>query len=112
MCQSRPPGGRDQERGGGPCEGSFRSTVTTTETALVRGAVGAGWRQSAPTGAEAPKDATFLALVSVRLGPDKREVDGSNPSGPTAQKAPHDGASVHLGARLRTGRGGSWIQGR
>ncbi len=75
-----------------------RSTVTTTVTALVRGGVGAGWRQLAPTGAEAPKDATFLALVSARLGPDKREVDGSNPSGPIPKEALHDGAFVRLGA--------------
>ncbi len=90
--------GRDQERGGGRCEGSFRFTVTTTVTARVRGAVGAGWRQSAPTGAEPPNDATFLALVSVWLGPDKREVDGSNPSGPIPKEAPHHGALVHLRA--------------
>ncbi len=42
-----------------------QGTVATTVTARVRGAVGAGWRQSAPTGAEPPNDATFSALVSV-----------------------------------------------
>ncbi len=82
----------------------------------------AGWRElgpgphrtapcNSPTGLDGPKargaesravrrdrDTRARSSAWLERTPDKREVDGSNPSGPIPKEAPHDGAFVHLRA--------------